>query len=107
MGGAMKVRHKQHHDVVVELDANTRIHWLAGLSKHEWELVPPDRWRDVSGECDVRCYCNHWDIPVMEVTHGDYHLIPPVNAQIYRLRQMNFGTTRTPVWAFLVERKES
>ena len=36
----MKVRHKQHPDVMVDLDANTQVQWLAGLPKDEWELVP-------------------------------------------------------------------
>ena len=105
----MKVRHKQHPDVVVELDANTRIHWLAGLSKDEWELVPPDRWQDVSGECDVRCYCNHWDVPVMEVTYGDDPIIPPGNAETDRLRKVQLLAPLEPVthlqWAFVVEQK--
>ena len=50
----MKARHKRHPDVVVRLDANARIHWLAGLSKDEWELVPEEHWQDVTEECDLR-----------------------------------------------------
>ena len=103
----MKVRHKQHPDVMVDLDASTRAHWLAGLSKDAWELAPEDRWQDVTVECEVitlpnpphgNCenYLRHKD----ERCEG--------NAR-YRLRKVQLLAPLEPVtylqWAFIIEQK--
>lgn len=99
----MKVRHKQHPDVIVELDANTREQWLAGLPKAEWEPVPTDHWQDVTGECEVE-----WDGAKLRYPDGRENELP-LN---YRLRKVQFewfhgvplGDAQAG-WAFIVERK--
>ena len=103
----MKVRHKQHPDVMVDLDASTRAHWLAGLSKDAWELAPEDRWQDVTGECSLRM-----DGTTQLVDHDSvWGAVAQANPTApYRLRKVQVYPYQQPTeikwWAFLIERKE-
>src|SRR3990167_11479813 len=102
----MKVRHKQHPDVMVDLDASTRAHWLAGLSKDAWELVPEDRWQDVTEACIA--YINEDDRGHF-LRHSGRILASMQDN--YRLRKVQLLAPLEPVthlqWAFVVERKVS
>ena len=77
---------------------------VAFLPDEQYEEVqdpPPDRWQDVTGECQI----DH-----VAILHGHRH----IDDTSYRLRKVRVKyehdglgrITGTPYWAFLVERKE-